>query len=409
MYAPDIEDENVTNNSLPVSNTTDDNSFFFHETFVMKFSMYFIPTMFCVGTVSNTLAVVVFLGSELRQLGVNIYLTALAVADTGYLLSLLIVWLEAVGWPIFHTSGWCQLVVFLSYTCSFLSTWFVVAVTVERFIAIRLPLKRLTMCTPRRAIIVITSLTAGTVALFSCAFFTNGIRPFDPQRNITDPVCTPFKEYQKLHTALTVMDAVCTLLIPFIVLLILNSLIAHAIVLHYREYRRLSVYSSCRTASTVVRQSTESQPHRDHASPYGADDTQSNQKHPNGVALLAKPAQPRPTNPCTYSKAQVRVTKMLLWVTSIYLVINLPSYIMRLRLLIISFLGIYGAPRQQQEQTEMIVHEWCQLLYCTSFVINFFLYNLCNVKFRETFVRMCRTFHMRLCNTVRRCHRGNAL
>lgn len=41
-------------------------------------------------------------------------------------------WIKIDGAPIFHTPGWCQTVIYLTYVTSFLSSWFVVSFTVER-------------------------------------------------------------------------------------------------------------------------------------------------------------------------------------------------------------------------------------------------------------------------------------
>lgn len=49
--------------------------------------------------------------------------------------------------------------------CSFLSVWFVVAFTVERFIAVRYPLKRPSVCTASRAKMVLTVLTLFTLII----------------------------------------------------------------------------------------------------------------------------------------------------------------------------------------------------------------------------------------------------
>ncbi len=349
--------------------------------FIARFSMYYLPSLVCFGTVSNTLAIIVFMGSSLRKLGANIYLTALAVADTGYLLSLFIVWLEAVNWPIFHTDGWCQVVVFLSYTCSFLSAWFVVAVTVERLIAIRLPLRRFDMCSPRRARIVVSSLSAGTVLFFSCTIWTTGIRPVNEHKYRDVLVCTPYNEYNSLHTALTIFDTITTLVIPFALLVVLNIIIAITIRRFYKDYRRMSCGHRREPATTVTEAVSlrKVAPRNSRSSaPLASSSSNSWRSSRDSQAQSSFPTQTS-----VYPKAQVQVTKMLLWVTTIYLVVSLPSYIMRLRLFLRSFLGLGGGQSRRQEHLEMIIHELCQLIYYTTFVINFVLYNLCNPKFRQ--------------------------
>ncbi|KAG8326321.1 G-protein coupled receptor activity protein [Homalodisca vitripennis] len=67
--------------------------------------------------------------------------------------------------------------------CSFLSVWFVVAFTVERFIAVRYPLKRPSMCTVTRAKMVLSVLTLFTLSMCSPYLFISAPqwRP-DPDR-----------------------------------------------------------------------------------------------------------------------------------------------------------------------------------------------------------------------------------
>ena len=361
--------------------------------FVTNLSKYLIPSLVAFGTVSNTLVIIVFMGSHLPKVGVNIYLTALAVSDTVYLFSLGIVWLEAVDFPIFHASGWCQLVVFLSYISSFLSAWFVVAVTVERYIIVCWPLRRSSMCTARRARVVVCSLYFGAFLFFSPSIWTNGITYTKGPPSM--PVCTPYQKYKYLHLFFTSIDVVGTWLLPFAVVLVLNATIVYTIsrgLKHSRQARRHDSEDSVFPTSSLIlsmdtgtRCSTGTRTYQMavHRASRGST---SHHSHYCGYPSASSTRQ----EASVYCKAQAQMTRMLLWVSSVYLLLSLPSYIMRLKMLVQAYLGWAEVLTKEQEFINMAIQELFQLLYYTTFVINLILYTLCNAKFREAFQRLCR-------------------
>lgn len=112
---------------------------------------YYIPFITFAGTIGNVLSVLVFVRSKLKKLSSSYYLAALSISDTGYLLCNFAQWINTWNINIYNRDGFCQLFTFLSSMCTAFSAWLVVAFTVERFIVVRYPLKRQTMCTVRRA------------------------------------------------------------------------------------------------------------------------------------------------------------------------------------------------------------------------------------------------------------------
>lgn len=101
------------------------------------FHLYYTPILVYLGSVGNCLCIYVFRCPKLKKLSTSCYLSALAISDTVYLVALFIVWLTLVGIDIFNKTGPCQVIVYVTAVCSFLSVWFVVAFTVERFVAVR--------------------------------------------------------------------------------------------------------------------------------------------------------------------------------------------------------------------------------------------------------------------------------
>lgn len=94
--------------------------------------LIFIPIIVVIGIIGNLLSILVFMRTRICRLSSSVYLAALAVSDTGFLLQLGVVWMNYVGVHLFHMYGFCQLFIYLSYVCSFMSVWLVVSFTVER-------------------------------------------------------------------------------------------------------------------------------------------------------------------------------------------------------------------------------------------------------------------------------------
>lgn len=119
---------------------------------------YYTPALVLIGTTGNILSVIVFFKTKLRKLSSSYYLAALGISDTCFLLGAFVSWLNYYNINIYNRNYYCQFFTYVSGLCSFLSVWFVVAFTVERFIAVLYPLKRQTICTVKRACTVLVVL-----------------------------------------------------------------------------------------------------------------------------------------------------------------------------------------------------------------------------------------------------------
>ena len=424
--------------------------------FVSKLNTYSWPILVILGTLCNCLAIAVFSGPYLRRLGVNVYLSALAASDTCYLFTVFIMWLAYVDVQVIHTNGWCQLVIFLSYTSSFLSAWFVVAVNVERYIAICLPLKREVMGSPRRARLVVLALSVSAALLFSCTLFINKVRTITDLAPTNQYFCLPLNTFAWLHTTVTIFDTIATMIVPFLSLLLLNFRIVWAISHHRSEWRTMSSMSHTSETSrnqvtaelepepeamprllpsrglmqngaaepqrefqmmtvNIAKQQPRKSDHEEELLPPSDRRVASHSKfddstyvtYPShvspGFRAAAKLHGQQMREPVTtiYTRAQFQVTKMMMWVTSVYLVLILPSYVLRVHIFVRDFLRTSSVPtvenRHQVEFLSQIQHI-CQLPFYVSFVINFFLYNFCNAKFRRALACMTKDCATRMCS-----------
>jgi hypothetical protein len=308
--------------------------------------------------VGNSLSLVVFMTTYLNQLSLSVYLAALAVSDSCFLLATSLGWLKYDGQYLFHTPGWCQFVIYITYVSSFLSVWFVAGFTVERYIAICHPFHRPDMCTVHRAKVVVLGLSLLGLVIYACSLWTSGVQIMKQYS-----VCAPLLVYYSVHMTLTYTDSVLTFLLPFILIFVLNVKIAYTIACFYKN----SNFSN---------------------------DTNEAQLNAKGTIRTVS-QQPFETS-CRGNRAEVNVTKFLLIISSIFLLIGLPSYIMRIHMFVITFTD----PYYKNSQLEKIIQQLCQFLYYSNFAVNFLLYSCCGKNFRTAFHRMMWKVKYRLTNLV---------
>lgn len=82
--------------------------------------LYYTPFLVALGTLGNCLSVLVFFATKLKKLSSSYYLSALAISDTGFLITLFISWLNLIDLPLFNMPGICQLSVYLTQVKTFI-------------------------------------------------------------------------------------------------------------------------------------------------------------------------------------------------------------------------------------------------------------------------------------------------
>ena len=90
---------------------------------VNDLNIYFTPIIIVVGATGNIMAFLVFTVTHLRRQSSSVFLASLALADLGYLLTLLFGWLSWIKIHIVHKHVWCQMVLYLEAVFAFLSVW----------------------------------------------------------------------------------------------------------------------------------------------------------------------------------------------------------------------------------------------------------------------------------------------
>ena len=282
-----------------------------------------LPVICFVGFIGNTMSIKIFVGKTQRTTSCCIYLAMKAVSDNGFLLTLLIAWLDFVNIRVFHIEGVCQVVLFLSYLSGFMSAWAVVLVTVENYIRVCCPEKVVTMCKSNYARnIVITCLISACI-IYNFPLWGTEISVFNGK-----VFCRTHPEFQSLQVALTYVDSVLTLVVPLFIIPVLVLLTVCS-----------SVEASRRSKRLVRHQSALS---RRKFSPHGA------------------------------------VTRLLLAVGLVFMFLHTPSHIIRIK---VTIEGLTGKV-QTASFLDRVLQQLFSTLYYLNYAVNIFIYVFCGRRFR---------------------------
>ena len=213
----------------------------------------------------------------------------------------------------------CKFLLFLTYICGAISVWLVVFVTTENYIRICHPFIVKQLCTTRNAILAI-------IVLFVVVLSLNHFPLW-----ISDQNCLPSAAYPDVTQAFVYIDTILTLVLPTAIMAFLIASILIRLFQHHKVTRKYN--------DTVKKHKIKAK------SPFS------------------------------------QVPKMLLAVSLAFLILNLPSHVIRIRLLIGSFMkGSLSAP-----DTEAAIQTLSQLFYYLSLSINVFIYVIFGANFRKTF------------------------
>ncbi|CAD5231630.1 unnamed protein product [Bursaphelenchus xylophilus] len=101
--------------------------------------MLVLSSIVIIGLVGNIISLVTILNSRLKRITANQYLIVLTASDSVFLAAMILI-LFKVDYVNFH---FCVVIEYILMTSSYVSSWSVVALTIERYIAIAHPLKHM--------------------------------------------------------------------------------------------------------------------------------------------------------------------------------------------------------------------------------------------------------------------------
>ncbi|XP_067208406.1 putative G-protein coupled receptor F59B2.13 [Linepithema humile] len=301
---------------------------------------YSLPIFIILGLLGNSLSAIVHFRKNMRSFSFNIYLGALAISDNVYLMLLLIDWILIFYNIHRNINYWIwfrSFLYFSSFIFEFLSVWLIVAFTIERYIVTKYPLLRRAWCTVKRAKIVVLMLMG--LAILRCILYTFVISEdllqeiFKRKMNIYDVYKYLLLDKQK-NDSLTrrIIDSIIIFTLPALVIVICNTLIG------YHFYKQNRVRKTLITAS----------------------DSSNERIQISRNKML-----------------QHKITKMLILVSSIFLILKLPGHYF--------FFIAYYIPEYVNVFVMVTIFD---LMNNAHYSINFVLYCATGQTFRKELIRM---------------------
>ncbi|XP_052784436.1 rhodopsin-like [Mya arenaria] len=251
---------------------------------VLNVEKYTLPVICVFGLLGNSLSSITFLKLPLRRAPCSLYLAVRGFSDNGFLLSLLLPWISGTfDLRLSQVKGVCQTIIFMSYVCGCVSVWLCVFITFENFLLIHNPFTARKVCCD-----CISKISTVLLVLFALALYSISLR-------IMNGDCSPNRNLTELTQILVYSDSLFTLVIPTVIICVLMAVIAYK-VLHILQIRK----KHTKLSNVIIRDNPSATVHK-------------------RILPIAK------------------VTKMLFVVSFVFFALNVPSHVIRLRILIGTF------------------------------------------------------------------------
>lgn len=325
--------------------------------------VYVPPVILGIGTLGNIVSFVVLMSPHMRKTSTYTYLAVLCLADTVVLyIGLLRSWHgHLTGRDVIHYNRWaCKVVTWLSYSASVYSVWLLVAVTVERYIAVVHSMHAQVMNSLGRACRVVVGLLILLLAVHAHLLYSMDLK-LVTYLNVTEPRCLPVPQAEVFISKYWHwVDACLYSLLPSLVMLVLNSVIIYKILASQRTRRYL----------------TQNRDRHDPAEPPRARTTpgQSASHRASETANRARRAQ----------NENRRITVMLLVVSFTFIVLVLPRNVHLI------YYQLKTLRSLDELAHKLLYGSLTSLLMYTNHSSNFWLYMLTGRKFRHQLNLMVR-------------------
>lgn len=293
---------------------------------------YALPLICFLGILGNSLSAKAFLGPGLKHASCSMYLAVRCISDNGFILTLFTAWLDFVHVRLFHTEAICQMVVFLSYLCSFISVWCVVFVTIENYVRICHHTHVNRFCTIKVA--RYSLLTCFLVALLLYNFALWGTQV---QRHGNQNYCLTKEMFIQLEQIMTYIDTALTLVIPLLIILILMLMIMISSVDAHKRQIRLN---SAAAQNNNVESRRRILPHS-------------------------------------------KVTRLLSSVTVMFLILHTPLHVIRIKVL---FEHVLHENRNSASDMDRTLQHVFVTMYYLNYSVNCVIYLVCGENFRKVFL-----------------------
>ena len=313
---------NVTGNSTAETNTTDtllqEAGTYMTYKVAKYIDNYWFPVLIPLGLVGNTLSFLVMIKPNNRKVSTCIYMAAISIND-----NVMMSWAFR-SWYLYtikhNYPGGCKVTAFVSYLVLQNSTFQVLAMSIDKYIAIKWPHRVAAYSTPRRTKVIIFAILTFVIIYNMPHFFIT---------RVIEGKCYGYSAKTILTKIHSWLSFVINAVIPFTLLIHMNYIIVKTV----RKSRKM-FRSNDGTVSNETRQKT-------------------------------------------MKSAENQLTTMLFLVTTLFLFLLLPTYI---RFIYATFVR---SDTPSKFASSLLIFEISYKLYVTNSGINFFLYCVSGKKFRN--------------------------
>ena len=290
---------------------------------------YYVPLLVTVGMTGNILSFLVMIRQENRKLSCCVYMAVLAVADNVALL------IKLYDWIIFTSHVKlgvdCVILTYIALATIQFGIVMILAMTVDRTIAIRWPLKVGDYCTVKQARVVILGATAFCLAYNVPHLFMTQV--------LANNTCTGFTLKNKWVEAYAWISSTLNCFVPFVMLITLNTYLIRAIRARTRKVQAHDVL-------------------------------------PDVASIAQAPTTKKITR--TRHSMERQLSVMLLLVSFMFLALTVPQYVRYMTYLVVN-------PEADPDTYAqyLFAYHFSNKLFFTNNALNFFLYTIGGSKFRE--------------------------
>ena len=336
MNSSETSDTSFGDNSRTRNQTEDFTTFkeevedYFTFRIASEINKYYFPIFVPIGLVGNTLSFLVMIKPNNRKVSTCIYMAAISIIDNlvvGVLLYNVIMRKVAfLDWNPVQ----CRTVTYLTAVFLQSSRYQVLAMTIDKYVAIKWPHRAATYSTSKRAKSVV-------IGVFSCTLIYNSHHI--PMTGLVRGRCKPYSFGGIISVILTWMSFSVNGVIPISMLMFMNYVIVRTV----RRSRKLFESNSVKT----------------------------NLKHVPNTNRTIEARQKK------MKSVENQLTTMLLLVTTLFLILQIPTYI---RYMYISFVR-QGTPSKYA--ASILFSTITYALSISNNGINLFLYCVSGKKFRD--------------------------
>ena len=269
---------------------------------------YYFPVLVPIGVIGNCLSAIVMSRPHNRKVSFSIYMLSLSVSDNIMLFIASYYWVVTV--PLLNSKVYsqseCKFWVYLYSVTSTYGVFTILAMTCDRFLALRFPLKSHIICTPKRTKCILFLLLL-TIATFNIPYYIYSAI-------FNNKYCVAFLHRNRFIDIYLPISMLLSFCIPFIALLIMNILIIITVRNRVKKIKINEESNSCQETASLKMKDFNSKMHcRDQEQDMDSVDTR--------AAHADRRKKPR------QKRIQEQLVVILLLVSFTFLLLTLPLYV----------------------------------------------------------------------------------